>query len=145
MNFNQSFLENIDIPKTVQIENPPDGIYHSLWYQRQPDGPVYFWDWFCGIKGTFTEDTLTIKEGTKGIISFVPLSSNIKKIVLPKSLKKIGRQEFWDCENLEEIAAPEMEDEIKTYSFGETDGIFLHRNEQMITFYEARKRLSLHL
>lgn len=145
MSFKQPYLDVIDIPKTVQIEGAPDEIYHSLWYQRQPDGPVYFGDWFCGIKGTFTEDTLTIKEGTKGIICFVPLSGNIKKIILPKSLRKIGRQEFWDCENLEEIVVPEMEDEIKTYSFGETDGIFMHQNEQRITFSEAQKRLSFHL
>ena len=122
-----------------------DEIYNTLWYERQPDGPVYFRDWFCGIKGTFTEDTLTIKEGTKGIICFVPLSGNIKKIILPKSLRKIGRQDFGDCENLEEIAAPEIEDEIKRYSFGETDGIFMQRNEKRLTFSEAHQRLSLHL
>lgn len=145
MSFNQSYLDVIDIPETVQLEGAPDEIYYSLWYERQPDGPVYFRDWFCGIKGTFTEDTLTIKEGTKGIICFVPLSGNIKKIVLPKSLRKIGRQEFWGCEKLEEIVAPEIEDEIKRYSFGRTDGIFMQRNEQRLTFSEAHERLSFHL
>lgn len=123
MSFDQSYLETIDIPETVQIEGAPDEIYNSLWFQKQPDGPVYFHDWFCGIKGTFTEDILTIREGTKGIICFVPLSANIKKIILPKSLKVIGRQEFWDCENLEEIVVPEMEDGIKTYFWGTTKEI----------------------
>ena len=141
-----TFEQLADALKGLEIDNDSlDEIYNTLWYERQPDGPVYFRDWFCGIKGTFTEDTLTIKEGTKGIICFVPLSGNIKKIILPKSLRKIGRQEFWDCENLEEIAAPEIEDEIKRYSFGETDGIFMQRNEKRLTFSEAHQRLSLHL
>ena len=142
MNFDQPYLEIIDIPKSVQIDGTPNEIYNSLWFQRQPDGPVYFRDWFCGIKGTLKEDTLTIKEGTKGIIRLVPLSANIKKIVLPKSLRVIGGQEFWDCEKLEEIVIPEMEDEIKTYFFGETDGIFSRSNEQRIVLAEAQKRLS---
>ncbi len=124
MSFEQPYLEIIDIPKSVRIDGAPNEIYNSLWFQRQPNGPVYFRDWFCGIKGTFAEDILTIKEGTKGIIRLVPLSGNIKKIVLPKSLREIGRQEFWDCEKLEEIIVPEMEDEIKTYFFGKAEGTF---------------------
>lgn len=48
--FDLPFLKTIQIPDSVTLLAPPNGIQQTLWYQDQPDGDIYFHGHYCGTK-----------------------------------------------------------------------------------------------
>lgn len=59
------------------------------------------------IDYTLSDGVLTIKDGTKNIL-IDAFSNNIqiKKVIIPNSVREIGRKAFNLCYNLEEVVIP---------------------------------------
>ncbi len=89
----------------------------TAWYDSQPDGLVYLGKAAYKYKGACPE-TVEIKEGT------VAISSNafegcaeLKKAVIPSSVKNIGASAFAECKMLNDVNIPEGVTYIGEYAF----------------------------
>lgn len=94
-------LQVISIPDSVQLLSPPNGITKTLWFQCQPDGPVYFHGYFCGIKGETGVEDLTLEDGTVGVVECARGGEGLKRLVIPDSVCYMGMGAFGDCRRLE--------------------------------------------
>lgn len=101
------FLEVIDIPDSVRLVGPPNGIQQTAWFRRQPEGPVYFHGYYCGVKGETEEDTLVIRDGAIGVIELASGGKGLRRLVLPDTIRYIGQGAFMDSQELETVELPE--------------------------------------
>ena len=111
-------LKEVNYPKTLR--KIPGGLFHNCpevkEFKVNPENP-----YFCTIEGAiYTKDgkkliavpdawreEFVVHEGTEEIDGFVFSDfSNLKKIVLPESLKIIGHRAFDGCETLKELRIP---------------------------------------
>lgn len=97
----------------------------TAWFDAQPDGDVYIADHYYCYKGTMPENTtLTIKDGTKSIVNTAIANNtsarkNLVGIVIPSSVKTIGKSAVCDCENLSSVVIKDGVEEIQHYAFFE--------------------------
>lgn len=88
-------LTSISLPASTSLIHQPDMIFFTEWFRNHSDGPVYLGEWYCGYKGPLPEDqTLTIRNGTVGIISDCDDTVKWERIILPDSLSYIGKFAF---------------------------------------------------
>ena len=110
------------------------------WYRNQSDGIVYLDNWCLGYKttiavtGTWGEHsytiyknvpnrekpigTITIQEGTKGIADGVfCYRTRIKSLIVPNSVKYIGKCAFDGCEGLASVSIGEAVEIIDSSAF----------------------------
>jgi len=99
-------LQVISIPDSVSLHSPPNGITNTLWFQSQPDGPVYFHGYFCGIKGDAGVENLTLAEGTVGVVACARGGEGLKALTIPDSVCYMGMGAFKDCRALTLITLP---------------------------------------
>jgi len=99
-------LQVISIPDSVPLRSPPNGITNTLWFQSQPDGPVYFHGYFCGIHGDTGAEELTLKEGTVGVVEGARGGEGLKVLTIPDSVCYMGMGAFKDCRALALVTLP---------------------------------------
>lgn len=109
-------ITNIQFPDSIYYAN--DSLFVvSEWYDNQPDGEIYINKVFLGYKGQAPVDTeINIKDGTLSICN-IARCKNVKKIVMPDSVLKVGNSAFFGCDNLEEIQLSKNLIGIGGYSF----------------------------
>lgn len=113
--FSMGELKKIEIPASVKLVRPPNEIRYSGWYKNQPNGPVYFQNYYCGTKGKPESDTLILREGTVGVIQWADYQQSWRKIVFPASFTYIADSGFSDDFTLEKIEFPEGLEQLKGY------------------------------
>lgn len=89
-------LTHIHLPPSLKLMTPPSGIRRSPWYKNQ-SGPVYLQNWYCGFSGSGHPDTLTVREGTCGILPEADAQAPWRVIDLPESLCYLGEGAFSHC------------------------------------------------
>lgn len=102
--FSTCFLERVEIPATVQLVEPPNGIRDTVWFRSQPEGDVYFHGYYCGSVGS--PERVVLKEGTIGIISGAHGGEQLREVVIPASVQYIGLGAFWDSRQLQKVILP---------------------------------------
>lgn len=108
-------LAFIDIPSSVRLVRAPDGIRYSAWFKNQPDGLVFFQNYYCGTKGVPEEDALILPEGTLGVIQWADDRQTWRKISIPSTLTHIGSWGFNAGRHLQEVVIPEGSEQLKGY------------------------------
>jgi len=88
-------LEQIRLPRDLELVDQPSYMHSSAWFQNQPEGPVYFQNWYLGTKGTPVRRELKLREGTVGVVREAD-SLTWDSVVLPASLTFIGDHAFSD-------------------------------------------------
>lgn len=106
MDFNCNTLEKVEIPDSVHLAQPPNGIENTAWFQNQPDGDIYFCGYYCGTKGPASKPALRLKEGTIGIISNAYGGIGLESVVLPASICYIGENVFHRNKKLGNVELP---------------------------------------
>lgn len=120
-----SLLSEINID-TDKLSNIGGGAFNgTAWYNSQPDGLLYLGKIAYAYKGTMPENTsITIAEGTTALTSSIFGSQyNLKSVVLPSSLKKIGSGAFGYCSGLTSINLPQGIEEIGHGAFRECSSL----------------------
>ena len=51
------------------------------------------------------------------------VKKDIKKIVIPKGVKSIGNEAFWNCSSLTSIEIPESVESIGSWAFADCDSL----------------------
>lgn len=91
-------IEEIEIPSDSKLCSfeVTDYFRKIPWYKAQPDGAVYLGNMLLDYKGTMSANTtVTVKNGTYAINDFAFYNqSNLKDIVLPDSIERIGYKAF---------------------------------------------------
>lgn len=108
-------LEIIRIPDSATLVRVPDDIQSSAWFRKQPDGPVYFHNYYCGTKGIPETDTLTLQTGTIGVIKWADDGRAWKHIQLPSTLTYIGSFGLKNDRHLKQVDFAEGTDAFKTF------------------------------
>ncbi|MBQ0083561.1 MAG: leucine-rich repeat protein, partial [Clostridiales bacterium] len=90
---------------------------NTVWYDNQPDGPVYAGKVFYKYKGECPSSVI-IKDGTLGIagVAFSDCSS-LTSITIPNSVKSIGYWAFYYCTRLTSITIPDSVTSIGVRAF----------------------------
>ena len=76
---------------------------------------------FCRVSGSGAVTKLTVPEGVTEIQEYAFDFSSIREIVLPSTLRKIGRNAFSNCKQLRTINIPEGVTEIADFAFQYSD------------------------
>jgi len=109
-------LEDITIPDTVRSI----GSYAfrgSAIYERSYTGVVYADNWLVDYNENLYSDVI-VDDSTVGIANYAfNECKSLISIVLPSSVKIIGRAAFFKCVNLREITLPETLEVIDDYTF----------------------------
>lgn len=108
-------LATIDLPHSVTLVRAPDEIRYSRWFQNQPDGPVYFQNYYCGTKGTSKQDVLTLREGTVGVIEWADIRQQWRQITLPSTLTYIASGAFDTGRHLQKVNFSEGTEQLKGF------------------------------
>lgn len=105
--------------------------HHTPWYENLADGPIYLGRVFYEYKGTLPDSSqIIIKDGTTEICDYAFYNygfygSNRRcpvpsvSVVIPESVKSIGEEAFWGCENISSITIP---DSIVDIGYGAFSG-----------------------
>ncbi len=108
-------LTKIEIPNSVTLVRSPDGIRYSGWFNAQPEGPIYFHNYYCGTKGEPDSDRLIIRDGTVGIIKWADQDRQWRRITLPASLTYLASGSFNTGCHLEKVDYAEGTEQLKRY------------------------------
>lgn len=120
-----TLLSEINID-TDKLSNIGGGAFEgTAWYDSQPDGLLYLGKIAYAYKGTMPENTsITIAEGTTALASSIFGSQyNLKSVVLPSSLKKIGSGAFRECSSLTHVDLPASLKRVESYLFYECSAL----------------------
>lgn len=117
-------LSDIQFPDNKLIYADAYIFNNTAWYENQPDGVIYIGNIALNFKGMMSENTkLSIKEGTLAIAerafdNYEITRLNLSEIALPKSLKSIGNQAFFQCEKLKKVVSkPETPPQTANQTF----------------------------
>lgn len=149
--FSCTFLEKIEIPDTVK----DIGTYafkDTGLFKKSTDGAVYAGNWLVGYnKDAFFnylaesgESKIEVKDGTVAVAEYAFYKAMTAEIVLPDSVKKIGRAAFYEAAGLQKITLPKNLTEIEEFTFygcySLTDVIFPETLEYIgrSAFYECQ-------
>lgn len=112
-----SSLTSVNIPNSV-LSIGSLALYDTGWYNNQNNGLLYLDKWLLGFKGYKPVGELIISEGTIGIAeSALANSSGLTSVTLPKSMKYIGNDAFFVCENLSSVTIGNSVISIGDYAF----------------------------
>ncbi|MBO5230610.1 MAG: leucine-rich repeat protein [Clostridia bacterium] len=92
-------IEEIIIPENSRLCSFPVSSYfrNDVWYQSQPDGPVYLGNLLLEYKGTMPANTtITVKDGTYAINRYAfNNQKNMVDVAVPDSVERIGYNAFY--------------------------------------------------
>ena len=125
-----SELAQINVPDSVMLIGAPNGIQRSSWFKNQPDGPVYFHNYYCGTKGTPESDTLKLRKGTLGVIKYADEGLCWKRIHLPSSLTSIGYAGFHVHRGFPKVTFAPGTEQLKSHFDGLHPMLHRLRNKQ---------------
>lgn len=95
-----------------------DAFKNTAWFNKQPNGMVYAGSVAYRYKGEMTDETATIKEGCKSISDAAFKGCHqLKKIIIPDTVKLIGVSAFEDCKNLKTVNIPDSVSKIGIDTF----------------------------
>ena len=123
-------LKSLDIPSTVQnVDSNAFGDNPDL-YLYDESGVLYVDNWAIGVHDEIVD--LTFIEGTVGIaeFAFCDAANTLTTIVVPASLKYIGRSAFYACRGLtsavfENYTDWQLKDEVEDEEYEPADGQYL--------------------
>jgi hypothetical protein len=107
-------LEVIQIPEDAVLANPPDRLNYSRWFNNQPDGPVYFQNYYLGTKGMEDAKELVIRDGIIGSVRWTDCEWTWEAITFPASFRHVGYSSFSrsaDCR----LTVPDDCEEVKAH------------------------------
>ena len=111
-----AILGNPNIGSASTFENTP---WFKDWYNRQPDGMVYFYNIAYKYKGSMLSNTsITIKEGTTEIADEAFKDcTGLKNIQIPSDVTYIAYRAFYGCTGLISITIPPSVERISYRAF----------------------------
>jgi len=111
-----AILGNPNIDSESTFENTP---WFKDWYNRQPDGMVYFYNIAYKYKGSMPSNTsITIKEGTTEIAyEAFKDCTGLKNIQIPSDVTYIAYRAFYGCTGLTSIIIPASVERISYRAF----------------------------
>lgn len=107
-------LDVIQIPENAVLAGAPDGVNLTPWFRHQPEGAVYFQNYYCGTKGMPDARELILRDGTIGSIRSVDSDRRWDAITFPPSFRHMGFTSFLrsaDCR----LIVPECCEEVKAH------------------------------
>ena len=107
-------LEEIQVPETAVLTAPPDRLNLRRWFHNQPEGPVYFQNYYLGTKGMEDAKELVIRDGTLGCILWTDCERTWEAITFPASFRHMGDSSFSrsaDCR----LTVPDECEEVKAH------------------------------
>lgn len=135
---NCSNLADVSIPDNVTYVGT-NAFTGTAWYNNMDDGVVYAGNIACGYKGTMPSNTeIVIKEGTIGLAANIFSGCNgLTSITIPRSLKSIGDNAFYRCNNLKTVNISDLAawcaiDFTKNYS---NPNSYLYLNGEKVDIY----------
>ncbi len=117
-------LDDIEIPATVKTIGTYAFRNSGMW-ENASGGVVYAGNWVVD----FTEGlsgAVEVADGTVGIANYSFYKcETLTSIVIPSSVKTIGRSAFYECKQLVAVELPETLEEIQDYTFYHCDRLKL--------------------
>ncbi len=122
-------LKQIKIPGTVNeigcyafrktlMYSSQAGIIYAGEFDSTLQSYIYDGAWVVDNASATMGSQMEIKEGTVGIASYsFYKSSSLKKIVIPETVKYVGRSAFYLCSSLEDAELPDTVTRIEDYTF----------------------------
>ncbi len=100
-----------------------NAFYGTGWFNNQADGLVYLDNWCIGYKGDAPMGSLSIEEGTRGVVGFNGCTE-LTSIVFPNSVTTIGKDAFAGCSGLTgELTIPSSVINIGESAFARCTGL----------------------
>ncbi len=120
-----TYFHDIASLKDITISNPnsisfiaKDAFVGTKWYEKQPNGLVYYNNLLLGYKGDEMPDSVIIKEGCNKIPDGVFASSkNIKYVETSSTITELPNSLFAGCDSLREVKLHENLNKIGNYAF----------------------------
>jgi len=98
-------LYSIDIPDSI-IKIGEEAFDNTKWYNDLPKGVAYLNTVLYKVKGEVLDSSLIIKEGTICIADgALKDTDTIIDLILPQSIRSIGKYVFWNCKSLRTISS----------------------------------------
>lgn len=95
-------LKKVSFPKKL-VTVGENAFEKTAWYQSQPQGIVYAGKAAYKLKGTCPSKAV-LKKGTRSITAELFYNkSNLKEVVLPNTVRVIGKCAFGGCKNLKSV------------------------------------------
>lgn len=116
-------LAKISFPKNISFIGE-FAFEDTKWYNNNPDGVVYIKNILYNLKGIAQNDTIHVKKGTAIISPCAFLNcSKLVNIVIPDDVKEIGYNAFEGCTSLKRIALPKSIKKIEWCTFANCDNL----------------------
>lgn len=118
-------LDSVKLPATLGMLGE-DVFIGTPWYNNLPfiDGVQYVGGVANSLNmSAITDGEVKIREGTVGLSDMLFSYSAVVRVILPKSLKFIGKQCFNFCSSLENIDLPDGLETIGRYAFWGCSGL----------------------
>lgn len=117
-------LTSITIPDSVESIGS-SAFDDTAWLDAQPYGDVYAGKVYYTYKGTMVGKTsITFKDGTTEIAdNALSCEENLIDVIIPNSVKRIGKEAFYGCHGLSRVAIPESVTTIGDYAFKNCGGL----------------------
>ena len=116
-------LNDIAIPNSV-ISIGYGAFERTGWYFKQPNGALYLDNWLICYKGTKPSGSVTIREGTRGIVGGTFRNCpGLTGVIIPNSVISIGRNAFSECIALTDVTIPPSVTYIGDSAFKDCDAI----------------------
>ena len=123
-------LENIKFPKNLEMIEE-QALTGTKWFANQSNNnPVYVQNIFYNFKGTVPKPgKVKVRANTIGISGEAFMNQqNLTELVIPDTVKEIGRAAACNCTNLKKVYIPESVTKIGKHAFG-----YVYKNSFDIT------------
>lgn len=112
-------LSRLEFPASARLISSPRGISGTNWFRRRNNEPVYLGGYYCGTPGGGCggKTELVIADGTVAVAEGADFHCYWHRIVMPDSVRTIGRCAFSDARCLEELRLPAAVQEVGDSAF----------------------------
>lgn len=127
-----SSLTEIEIPSTVAVIGTY--VFNGSGLPADENGLIYADNWLVGYTDA-AEDDVVLREGTVGIANYAFNGCyKMTSVVVPDSVKTIGRAAFYKCDYLSRAVLPETLEKIEDYTFYCCSSLKLLKLPSMLTY-----------